>query len=107
MSELNAFDITVAEEGYCEGSVKYRRAVYDKSEADNVIAEKDKEIRRLQRALWLARAYRAMMTLEYFTIKCRWLKDYMKIESPECDVNMIHNLYIVERKCLKKSEEYK
>ena len=59
MSELNAFDITVAEEGYCEGSVKYRRAVYDKSEADNVIAEKDKEIRRLQRALWLARAERA------------------------------------------------
>ena len=39
MSELNAFDITVAEEGYCEGYVKYRRAVYDKSEADKVIAE--------------------------------------------------------------------
>lgn len=39
MSELNAFDITVAEEGYCEGYVKYRRAVYDKSEVDKVIAE--------------------------------------------------------------------
>lgn len=39
MSELKAFDITVAEEGYCEGVVKYRRAVYDKSEADKVIAE--------------------------------------------------------------------
>ena len=39
MSELKAFDITVAEEGYCEGIVKYRRAVYDKSEADKVIAE--------------------------------------------------------------------
>jgi hypothetical protein len=38
MSELKAFDITVAEEGYCEGIVKYRRAVYDKSEADKVIA---------------------------------------------------------------------
>lgn len=37
MSELNAFDITVAEEGYCEGYVKYRRAVYDKSEADKYI----------------------------------------------------------------------
>lgn len=48
MSELNAFDITVAEEGYCEGYVKYRRAVYDKSEADKVIAEKDKEIQRLE-----------------------------------------------------------
>ena len=39
MSELKAFDIVVAEEGYCEGIVKYRRAVYDKSEADKVIAE--------------------------------------------------------------------
>lgn len=38
MSELKAFDITVAEEGYCEGIVKYRRAVYDKSEVDKVIA---------------------------------------------------------------------
>ena len=48
MSELNAFDITVAEEGYSEGYVKYRRAVYDKSEVDKVIAEKDKEIQRLE-----------------------------------------------------------
>lgn len=39
MSELKAFDITLAEEGYCEGIVKYRRAVYDKSEADKLIAE--------------------------------------------------------------------
>lgn len=39
MSELKAFDIVVAEEGYCEGIVTYRRAVYDKSEADKVIAE--------------------------------------------------------------------
>ena len=38
MSELKAFDIVVAEEGYCEGIVKYRRAVYDKYEADKVIA---------------------------------------------------------------------
>jgi hypothetical protein len=48
MSELKAFDITVAEEGYFEGIVKYRRAVYDKSEADKVIAEKDAEIARLK-----------------------------------------------------------
>ena len=39
MSELKAFDIVVAEEGYCEGIVKYRRAVYDKSEADKVISD--------------------------------------------------------------------
>ena len=39
MSKLKAFDIVVSEEGYGEGIVKYRRAVYDKSEADKVIAE--------------------------------------------------------------------
>lgn len=39
MSELKAFDIVVAEEGYCEGYVKYRRAVYDKAEVDKVISE--------------------------------------------------------------------
>ena len=45
MSELKAFDITVAEEGYCEGIVKYRRAVYDKSEADKVIAELEDKLK--------------------------------------------------------------
>ena len=39
MSELKAFDIVVSEEGYGEGFVKYRRAVYDKPEADKVIAD--------------------------------------------------------------------
>ena len=38
MSELKTFDITLAEEGYCTGVVKYRKACYDKSEADKVIA---------------------------------------------------------------------
>lgn len=51
MSELKTFDIVVAEEGYCEGIVKYRRAVYDKYEADKVIAEKDTEIVELKKSL--------------------------------------------------------
>lgn len=74
MSELKAFDIVVSEEGYYEGIVKYRRAVYDKSEADNVIAELKQKLedtqstayaenvdagmreRKLKRALWLMTA---------------------------------------------------
>lgn len=44
MSELKAFDITLAEEGYCTGVVKYRKSCYDKSEVDKVLAEKDAEI---------------------------------------------------------------
>lgn len=51
MSELKAFDIVVSEEGYGEGIVKYRRAVYDKSEADKVIAEKDCKIEKLKESL--------------------------------------------------------
>jgi hypothetical protein len=51
MSELKAFDITVAEEGYCEGVVKYRRAVYDKSEADKYIKELKEQNHELCQAL--------------------------------------------------------
>lgn len=101
---------------------------YDIDEVDAVIAEKDAEIARLddlahahniellrkenlitelKRALWLARAERAMMTLDYFTLKCRWFKDYIKVDPPECDVKMIHKWAGVERKCRAKAEAYK
>ena len=62
--------------------------------------------RKLKRALWLARAERAMMTLDYFTLKCRWFKDYMKVEPPKCDVNMVHKWANIERKCRAKAEQY-
>ena len=62
---------------------------------------------RLKRALWLSRADRAMMTLDYFTLKCRWFKDYMKVEPPQCDVKMVHKWANVERKCRANAEEYK
>ena len=78
-----------------------------KMQEDDVVAEKDNEIRRLKRALWLARADRAMMTLDYFTLKCRWFKDYMKVEPPKCDVKMIPKWANVKRKCWAKAEEYK
>ena len=64
------------------------------------------ENRKLKRALWLARADRAMMTLDYFTLKCRWFKDYMKVEPPKCDVKMISKWANVERKCRAKAQEY-
>jgi hypothetical protein len=80
---------------------------YHAEEVDAVIAEKDKEIRRLKRALWIARADRAMMTLDYFTLKCRWFKDYMKVEPPKCDVKMIHKWATAQRKCRAKAKEYK
>lgn len=80
---------------------------YGKAEVDEAVAELKDENRRLKRALWLARADRAMMTLDYFTLKCRWFKDYMKVEPPQCDVKMVHKWANVERKCRAKAEEYK
>ena len=100
---------------------------YDKSEVDAAIAELKEalqesenaryeagadaadyyqENRRLKRALWLARADRAIMTLDYFTLKCRWFKDYMKVEPPQCDVKMVHKWANIERKCRAKAEQY-
>ena len=81
--------------------------MYEKSEVDAAIEELKDENRKLKRALWLARADRAMMTLDYFTIKCRWFKDYMKVEPPQCDVKMVHKWANVERKCRAKAKEYK
>lgn len=83
------------------------RYYYNEKKVDAVLAEKDAEIRRLKRALWLTRADRAIMTLDYFTLKCRWFKDYMKVEPPGCNVKMVHKWANVERKCRAKTEEYK
>ena len=74
---------------------------------EEVIACESAKNRKLKRALWLARADRAMMTLDYVTLKCRWFQDFMKVEPPKCDVKMIHKWANVERKCLKKAEEYR
>lgn len=71
------------------------------------LCELKAENRKHQRALWLARAERAMIILDYFTLKCRWFKDYLKVEPPKCDVKMIRKWAGVERKCRAKAEEYK
>lgn len=107
MSELKARHVVDVHDGYAENPCKECSQVYLKSEADKVIAEKDAENRRLKRALWLARADRAIMTLEYFTLKCRWFKDYMKVEPPKCDVKMVHKWANIERKCRAKAEKFR
>ena len=61
-----------------------------KMQEDDVVAEKDNEIRRLKRALWLARSYRG--------------RDNSILLPSKFMRNVWDN---VERKCLKKAEEYK
>lgn len=61
-----------------------------KEQEDDVVAEKDNEIRRLKRALWLARSYRG--------------RDNNILLPSKFMRNVWDN---VERKCLKKAEQYK
>lgn len=65
-------------------------AGYDKDEVDAVLAEKDAEIRRLKRALWLARAWRA--------------KERQRMLPNNKEFYMWQD---IERKCRDKAEEYK
>lgn len=61
-----------------------------KMQEDDVVAEKDNEIRRLKRALWLARSYRGCDNSILLPSK------FMR--------NVWDN---VERKCIKKAKQYK
>ena len=61
-----------------------------KMQEDDMVAEKDNEIRRLKRALWLARSYRG--------------RDNSILLPSKFMRNVWDN---VERKCLKKAEQYK
>jgi L-fucose isomerase-like protein len=70
------------------------------------IAKMNADLRKTQRALWLARHKRAVMTLDYFTIKCKWFNDVMKVEPPPCDVKMVHKWATIERKCRAKAKEF-
>lgn len=76
---------------------------YIKSEVDEVIAEKDAEICRLKRALWLARAEWARSSaLSYHLIESHPDKDVAATYKRKA--NKWEN---AKDKCLKKAEEYK
>ena len=97
MAELKHYDIKDIEAMDDErakdakpGQVINCTRVYIKSEADKVIADKDKEIRSLKRELWLARAYRG--------------RDNSILLPSKFMRNVWDN---VERKCLKKAGQYK
>lgn len=77
MSELKAINIPLGKEDW----------YYPKSEADKVIAEKDKQIAELNRALWLARAEIAHATTLHWNVycyqnNCIYFRDFM---SEQCN----------------------
>lgn len=71
-----------------------------KMQEDDVFAEKDNEIRRLKHTLWLARAERA----KEFRYKIKFAISSMNTKYNYSDADKWEE---VERKCLKKAEEYK
>jgi hypothetical protein len=80
MSELKAFDIVVAEEGYYEGIVKYRCHVYDKSEADKIIA-RHKYKRCLAMAWWCSAELGMLVSTWESKIKHykKWQKRWLEL----------------------------
>lgn len=96
MSELKVY----APYDYSHEPDRCPSLVYDKSEVDNVLEEKDEEIRRLHRALYKACANWACAKMEY----------------EQFDSNMFMCGFITDKeiswesmmkKCLKKAEELK
>lgn len=99
MSELKDYDIK---------DIPSTRA-YIPYEVDKMIAEKDEEIRKLQRALWIAHEYKAKF-------KRWWLHLALDCEAREIRPNTktinrikgkIRNCEKSERKCRAMAEEYK
>lgn len=73
-------------------------AGYDADEVDAVLAEKDAEIRRLQRALWMHRAITAKLNKD----GCKVMREY----NPFIGIEE-YMWQEVERKCRAKAEQYK
>lgn len=89
-----------------------------KMQEDDVVAEKDNEIRRLKRALWLARAERAEARKNYWYVRSvhegdnrLWSIDGSAVKYIGCikrvNFDWIKIWSEVECKCRAKAEEYK
>ena len=95
----------------------YGSPYYDIDEVDAVLAEKEADIRRLQRALWLARAERAnerkihfdlldYLGISVVTINFQSARTWMTCKTKEPSKWAII-FEKVEQKCLAKAKEYK
>ena len=82
---------------------KYRY-YYNEEKVNAVLAEKDEEIRRLNRAMWIARAKRAIEKIAWFKL---WNASISTI-NPEDDARQEFDKWKKNLdKFLKKAEEYK
>ena len=68
--ELKSYSVVASSEtqNYLDGEINLAFEAYDADEVDAVLAEKDAEIRRLKRALWIARAKRAIEKIAWFKL---------------------------------------
>lgn len=89
---------------YLRYSYEWFEETYDADEADAVLAEKDAEIRKLQRAMWIARAKRAIEKIAWFKL---WNASISTM-NPEDGARQEFDKWKKNLgKFLKKAEEYK
>lgn len=119
MSELIKHHINEVMDMHCltKGKKGYS-VVYYANDVDKVVADKDAEIRRLKRALWLARAKSAEARKDYWHARsCHegderlWSIDGSSVKYIGCikrtNFDWLKIWSEVECKCLKKAEQYK
>lgn len=119
MSELIKHHINEVMDMHCltKGKMGYS-VVYYANDVDKVIAEKDNEIRRLKRALWLARAKSAEARKDYWHARsCHEGDDFLAsidgspVKYIGCIKRTNYDWLVtwseVEIKCRAKAEEYK
>lgn len=80
------------------------RYYYNEKKVDAVLAEKDEEIRRLNRAMWIARAKRAIEKIAWFKL---WNASISTINPEDVARQEFDKWKKNLGKFLKKAEEYK
>ena len=116
--ELKSYSVVASSEAknYLDGEINLAFEAYDADEVDAVLAEKDAEIRRLQRALWLMRAENAKKSINFWNERICTVGNSTKYDIRGYNItNKVKRfakewraLYKnVERKCRAKAEEYK
>lgn len=106
--ELKAYSVVASSEtqNYINGETNLAFEAYDADEVDALLAEKDEEIRKNRRAMWLARAWFCGRSSEYFSgmaSRCKIGQEDFYREVSERARRYLKSSY----KCRAKMEEYK
>jgi hypothetical protein len=97
--KLKAFDVIINDD--------YKTKCYTKADVDAAIAELKAQLRKLKRALWLARSRRAFAEARYNNQIARRYEDRNEKTIAECYDKEVAKWKNSDRKCRAKAEQYK